>query len=88
MSLITSQMSHQAAVSRKHYACVAGTEDAATVFEALEKLRGVGSSASNSSTEPEVWSIEEGEQLSSCTGGADFSCKGAGGNPGVSELFL
>ncbi len=66
MSLITSQMSHQAAVSRKHYACVAGTEDAATAFQALEKLRGVESSSSESvppQTRYKVWTVEEGQKI-------------------------
>lgn len=33
------QMSHQAAVSCKHYVCVAGIEDAATAFKELEALQ-------------------------------------------------
>jgi hypothetical protein len=38
-TLITAQMSHQQGVSNRHYRAIRGTQDAATAFLAIEKLR-------------------------------------------------
>ena len=44
-TLITAQMSHQPAVSNRHYRAIRGSQDAATAFMAIEKLRTSGDAA-------------------------------------------
>jgi hypothetical protein len=74
--LVTSQMSHQSAVSIKHYRCISGTKDAAVAFNIMEELRakkletveGVESGESAESVESAVkkycvWSMDHTAKL-------------------------